>query len=422
MLSLFEVLACLLTVAATFAWFNHRFLRLPDNVGLLVTGVGVSLTLIGVEALAPETHLYETLTDSLQQIDFYETVMHGMLAFLLFAGALHVDIRRLRRRAAAVAALATLGVAISTLVIACGLWFGMQALGAPMGLAWALVFGALIAPTDPVAVLSTLRSIDVPEELETDMSGEALFNDGIAVVLFTVTLQLATGNGEASKASHVLELFALAVGGGGALGLATGYVAYRALKTVDDPTIELMISLALVTATYALADALHLSAPIAVVVAGVLIGNHGATYAMSANSRRYVFGFWTLVDDILNAVLFLLIGLEVLMPRLDPSLALVGLLAVPLVVAGRFISVAFSVALLARWTHFARGTVPVLTWGGVRGGISVALALSLGDGPIRSALLSATYAVVLFTIVVQGLTLPWVTRRTALSPPVRSEG
>ncbi|QTL04731.1 sodium:proton antiporter [Aquabacter sp. L1I39] len=414
MLSLFELLAGLLTVTATFAWLNHQVLRLPDNIGLLVMGLGASLLLIAIEIVFPDTPLYATLAESFQQIDFYEAVMHGMLAFLLFAGALHVDFGRLRRRALVVGAFATLGVGLSTLIIATGLWLGTAALGVPVSFAWSLVFGALIAPTDPVAVLSTLRSVNVPVKLETDMSGEALFNDGIAVVLFTITLQMASGSEAASNLYHILRLLVLEAGGGALLGLATGYVAYRAMRAIDDYSIEVMISLALVTSTYALADAFHMSGPIAVVVAGVLIGNRGVAYAMSDRTKRYVFGFWTLIDDILNAVLFLLIGLEVLVLRFNPAMAWVGLLAVPLVLAGRFISVAISISLLARWQTFARGTLYVLTWGGVRGGISVALALSLTGTPARAPLLAATYAVVLFTILVQGLTLGWVVRKTAL--------
>ncbi|SHO67308.1 monovalent cation:H+ antiporter, CPA1 family [Pseudoxanthobacter soli DSM 19599] len=414
MLSLFQLLAGLLTVTATFAWLNHRVLRLPDSIGLLVMGLGASLTLIAIEIVFPDTHLYATLATGLQQIDFYEAVMHGMLAFLLFAGALHVDFGRLRRRAPVVGAFATLGVALSSLIIAAGLWLGTEALGMPIGFAWSLVFGALIAPTDPVAVLSTLRSVNVPEKLETDMTGEALFNDGVAVVLFTITLQMAAGSEGASRFAHIAQMLVLEAGGGALLGLATGYVAYRAMRAIDDYSIEVMISLALVTATYALADAFHMSGPIAVVVAGVLIGNRGVACAMSDRTRRYIFGFWTLVDDILNAVLFLLIGLEVLVLNFNPAMAWVGLIAVPLVLVGRFISVAVSVSLLARWQSFAKGTLAVLTWGGVRGGISVALALSLTGTPARSPLLAATYAVVLFTILVQGLTLGWVVRKTAV--------
>ncbi len=413
MLSLFELVASLLTLTAIFAWVNHRLLRLPANIGLLVMGLGASLLLISIEYLFPQTSVYADLKETIRQIDFYKAVMEGMLAFLLFAGALHVDLDKLRRRATVVGILATVGVLISMVIVAAGLSAAAALLDLPVSFGWALVFGALIAPTDPVAVLTTLKSADVPEILETDMSGEALFNDGIGVVLFTVALQAAYSADGGFGLPEAGRLLLVEAGGGGLLGLITGYVAYRALRAIDDYSIEVLISLALVTGTYALANKLGMSGPIAVVVAGVLIGNRGAAYAMSDVTKRYVFGFWTLTDDILNAVLFLLIGLEVLVIGFDPSFLPVWLIAVPLVLLARFIAVGGPVLVLDRWQHFAQGTIPVLTWGGVRGGISVALALSLPDSEARPTILAATYAVVLFTVIIQGLTLGWVVERTA---------
>jgi len=410
-LSLFELVAMLLVITTAFAYLNHRFIRLPVNIGLLVMGLGASLLLIGLEFLFPSTPLYGAVAATIRQIDFYDAVMNGMLAFLLFAGALHVDLGRLRSRAAPVGMLATFGVLISMLIAGAGLWLAARALGTPLDFAWALVFGALIAPTDPVAVLSTLKAVNVPEALETEMSGEALLNDGVGVVLFTIALQFATGPDETVGILPIAELLLVEAGGGALLGLATGYVAYRAMRSIDDYAIEVMISLALVTGTYALATALHMSGPIAVVVAGVLIGNRGPRFAMSDITQRYVFGFWTLVDDILNAILFLLIGLEVLVVHFAPTFAGLALIAIPLVLAARFISVAGPVLVLQHWQSFGRGTVPVLTWGAVRGGISVALALSLPDSPARPLILDATYAVVLFSVVVQGLSLGRVVRR-----------
>jgi CPA1 family monovalent cation:H+ antiporter len=380
-------------------------------------GLGASLLLIGVEFLFPSTPLYGTVATTIRQIDFYDAVMNGLLAFLLFAGALHVDLGRLRSRAAAVGMLATFGVLISMLIVGAGLWLAARALGMPLDFTWALVFGALIAPTDPVAVLSTLKAVNVPEALETEMSGEALLNDGVGVVLFTIALQFATGPSDEVGILSVAELLLMEAGGGAFLGLATGYVAYRAMRSIDDYAIEVMISLALVTGTYALATKLHMSGPIAVVVAGVLIGNRGPRFAMSDITQRYVFGFWTLVDDILNAILFMLIGLEVLVVHFAPTFAGLALIAIPLVLAARFISVAGPVLVLQNWQSFGRGTVPVLTWGAVRGGISVALALSLPDSPARPLILDATYAVVLFSVVVQGLSLGRVVRRVVPEEP-----
>lgn len=416
MLSLFELLASLLVLTAVFAWINHRLLRLPANIGMLVMGLGASLLLIGVELAFPRTPLYATLTRAVGQIDFYEAVMHGMLGFLLFAGALHVDLAELRRRAATIAILASVGVVLSMLVVAGGLWGIGHVLGLSLPFAWCVVFGALIAPTDPVAVLSTLRQVAVPQSLRTDMTGEALFNDGVGVVLFTIAVAAAVEAGDGFGAAAIGRLLLFEAGGGALLGLAAGYVAFLAIRAIDDYAVETMISIALVTGTYAIATRLHMSGPIAVVVAGVLMGNRGAEYGMSDQTRRYVFGFWTLVDEILNAVLFLLIGLEVLVLAFAPALAWVGLAAIPLVLLARFLAVMVPVTLLSRRQHFTPGTVPVLTWGGIRGGISIALALSLpeGEGSARAAILHATYGVVLFTVIVQGLSFAWVARRAVV--------
>ncbi len=403
MLSILELAAVLLTVTATFAWVNHRLIGLPINIGLLIMGLCVSLAIIVIKTTFPEMKVADLVSDSIRQIDFHDTVMHGMLAFLLFAGALHVNIEALHSRAVVVGILATVGVLIAMMLVASGIYFGGRVLSLPISFPWCLVFGALIAPTDPVAVLTTLGEVDVPKSLETDMSGEALFNDGIAVVLFTIALQAAT-SGSDFGVTDGLKLLLIEAGGGAVLGAITGYIAYGAMRAIDDYPIEVMISLALVTATYAAADRLGISGPISVVVAGVLIGNRGAAFAMSELTKRYVFGFWTLIDETLNAVLFLLIGLEVLVLGFDWVYGWIALVAVPLAVAARFISVTIPIAVLRRWVSFVPGTVRVLTWGGVRGGISIALALSLPAGEARPVILAATYAIVLFSVIVQGLT------------------
>ncbi|XSG81364.1 MAG: cation:proton antiporter [Methyloligella sp. ZOD6] len=410
-MSLFEIIAGLLVLTALFAWMNHRLIRLPHNVGLLVMGLAASLVLVGLELLLPDIPIFVELTATVEEIDFSEALLHGMLGFLLFAGALHVDLGLLRDRAWAVGIMATLGVVISTIVIAIGVWYAGTAIGFPISFAWALVFGALISPTDPIAVLAILKHAGVPQTLEMDMAGESLFNDGVGVVLFTILLAAAV-SGEANGVDF-LELgrvfFAEALGGA-ALGLATGYLAYRGMRQIDDYPIEVLISLALVMGTYAIADHLHISGPIAVVVAGLLIGNRGAAIAMSETTRRHLFDFWGLIDEILNSLLFLLIGLEVLILQYDLALAPFAAAAVPIVLSGRLIAVSISVFALRTWEDFAKGTIPILTWGGVRGGISVALALSIPNVDEKPALLAATYCVALFTILVQGLTLPAVIR------------
>lgn len=403
-MSLFQLSAVLLTLTAAISWLNHRVIKLPPNVVLLLSGLAIALCVALFSALAGESEVVSRFLQTIRGIDFSETVLHGMLGFLLFAGALQIDFKRLRDRAWGVAALATVGVAVTTFMVGGGLWLAMGWFGVPLPFAWALVFGALIAPTDPIAVLATLRSTNAPEALETDMSGEALFNDGIAIVLFTAALMFA-GDGDNPGAAQIAELLVLEAGGGVLLGLATGFVAYRAMCAIDDYPIEVMLSIALAMATFALADAIGVSGPISVVVAGVLIGNRGANRAMSDTTKRYVFGFWTLVDDILNALLFLLIGLEVLVLSFQPRLGLLAAVSIPIVLLARLAAVSGAVGILRHVMKFTPGSTAVLTWGSIRGGISIALALSLPQNESRTFLLAATYDVVLFTIIVQGLTL-----------------
>lgn len=413
-LSLFDLIAVLLVLTAAFGWINHSLLGLPQTIGLLVMALAASLVLISVEVVFPNLGLYDDAANAMRQVDFKETVLNGLLAFLLFAGALHVDFSAMKSRVGPIAIMATAGVFVSTLLIGTGFWLLAKLFGVQMPFAWALVFGALISPTDPVAVLSTLKQVKVPKSLETIMTGESLFNDGVGVVLFTVLLAAATSvGGEGLDLVHVGELFLVDAVGGGILGLVTGYVAYRAMRAIDDYPVEVLISLALVTGTYALATKLHMSGPIAVVVAGILIGNRGPIDALSDETQRFMFGFWTLVDEILNSVLFLLIGLEVLVLRFDLSFIGLAISAIPLALLARFAAVGLPILALRRVTDFTKGTVPILTWGGLRGGISVALALALPESDIKTVILAATYAVVLFTIIVQGLTLAPLVKRVS---------
>jgi CPA1 family monovalent cation:H+ antiporter len=319
--------------------------------------------------------------------------------------------------------MATIGVIISTITVAVAVWIACQMLGTPLPFVWALVFGALISPTDPVAVLSTLKAVAVPQSLETDMTGESLLNDGVGVVLFSILLAAALGTQAQADFTivQVARLFFVEALGGAALGLLAGYIAYRAMRRIDDYGIEVLISLALVTGSYALATSLHLSGPIAVVVAGLLIGNRGTSQAMSETTRRYLYAFWTLIDEILNSVLFLLIGLEVLVLQFDLGHMSLAAAAIPIALVARLFAVSIPALSLNAVAHFVPGTIPVLTWGGIRGGISIALALSLPDIPERAAILAATYAVAVFSIVVQGLTLSYVARRFA-SEAARTSG
>jgi Na+:H+ antiporter len=412
LVSVFEIIAGLLTLTALFAWLNHRWLGLPNNVGLLLMGLLASLVLVGLEMLLPNTALFGDVHTIVEGVDFPATLLNGMLAFLLFAGALQIDLSVLRDRAWTVGAMATFGVVISTLTVAVLFWLVAQLLSFQLPFAWALVFGALISPTDPIAVLGILRQAKVAKTLEMDMAGESLFNDGVGVVLFTILLSAALGaSGEGIDFVEIARLFFVEALGGGLLGLATGYLAYRGMRAIDDYPIEVLISLALVTGTYALAQHIHISGPIAVVVAGVLIGNRGAVYAMSETTQQHMFGFWNLVDEILNSVLFLAIGLEVLVLRFEPSLVPMALAAVPIVLVARLVAVSLAVTALSFRTRFVKGTIPILTWGGIRGGISIALALSIPTVAEKPMILAATYLVVLFTIVVQGLSFRTVVKK-----------
>ncbi|GGI32020.1 cation:proton antiporter [Bradyrhizobium guangdongense] len=413
MLSIMDVAAVLLTLSALFGWLNYKFLPLSHSVGLLVMSVVTSLVLIGADTLFPGLRLLEQLREGMQQIDFTEIVVNGMLAFLLFAGSLHVDLDMLRSRAVPVFLLAVFGTIISTAVVGVLFWGVAAVAGFHVPFAWALVFGALISPTDPVAVLSTLRNANVPKDLQVETEGEALFNDGVGIVLFTLLLRFASsGEGASVSVGDVAELLLREAVGGILLGIVTGYVAYRAMRLIDDYAVEVLISVALVTGTYALASHLHVSGPLSMVAAGLLIGDRGPRYAMSERTQRYVFALWTVVDEILNSVLFLLIGLETLVLRFDPRTLLLATAAVPIVLVARFVSVGVQPLLFAWTKMLSWANAPFLTWAGVRGGISVALALSLPDHPAKPLILAATYAVVLFSIIVQGSTLGWVVKRT----------
>lgn len=417
MLSIFEVVTLLVFLTALFGWFNRAFIGLPDAIGILIMGLAASLMLVLVEVIAPELFLRQATTGFLERIDFREALLNGMLAFLLFAGALHVDLKHLRKRAWSVGTMALVGTLISTFVVGGGFWLAAGLMGVPLSFSWSLAFGALISPTDPVAVLSTLKTVKMPESLELDLSGESLFNDGIGLVVFLTLVAIASGSGDTS-AADIAELFVVEALGGAAFGLVTGYVAYRATRAIDNYPLETLISLVLVMGTYVLAQRLHVSGAIAVVVSGILIGNHGPEDAMSDITQRYVFGFWTLVDQILNAILFFLIGLEVLVIDFDVALGWAAAVSVPLVLIARFVAVSIPVLALKRLQHFIPGTISILTWGGLRGGISIALALSLPDGGVKPLLLEATYAVVIFTLIFQGLTLPRLVRHYC---PDRSE-
>lgn len=391
-------------LAAVLGYINHRFLGLPSSIGLTLMGALASLLVIGVDRLLPGSQLSGAVADFLKSIDFHTVLMDGMLSFLLFAGALHVDWVEMRKGRWPILVLSTIGVLVSTVIIGAGFGLLTTLIGLPLPLIWCFVFGALISPTDPVAVMAVLKRAAVPPTLQATVAGESLFNDGVGVVVFAILLSVALGT-DSFSVGHAAGEFLREAGGGLLLGLAIGWTAFRAMESIDDYIVEVMISLAVVMGGYSLAHAIHTSGPVAMAVAGLLIGNHGVAHAMSDVTRDHLLKFWSLIDEILNAVLFLLIGLEVIAIAGDIRLVILGTLAIPLVIAVRAVSVGLPLLGMRPWLSLGRLALPTLIWGGLRGGISIALALSLPAGPARTIVLAATYIVVLFAVIVQGGTV-----------------
>ncbi|MEQ8639688.1 MAG: sodium:proton antiporter [Alphaproteobacteria bacterium] len=415
-MSLFDIAAIVVGLSAIFALINHRWFRLPATVGLFGIALGASLVVLLADLVWPGLQIATVVRSVLLRIDLHDVLMEGLLSFLLFAGALHVDYGQLVRRRWAIGALATLGVLLSTALIGGAVWALSALAGMAMPFIWALVFGALISPTDPVAVLGILKESRVPASLEAKLAGESLFNDGIGIVVFTILLAVAVSGAGNVTTLQIGGLFLQEAVGGAVLGLGAGWLANRALAVVNDHSVEILITLATVMVTYAVALALHLSGPIAMVLAGLLIGNKGVQFAMSETSRNHVLSFWTVLDELLNSVLFLLIGAEVLIIALDFSLAAAALATIPVVLIARLVSVWVPIRMLAIRQDFTPGAVPILVWGGLRGGIAVALALSIPENDVKPAILAMTYSVVLFSILVQGLTVTRLVARVIGSP------
>ena len=410
--AVFAFIGALLTLAALFSYVNVRFLALPRTTALMLMSLAVSIVMYALaRAHVP---LAEGVEGLVAAIPFRELLLDGLLGLMLFAGALHVDLGDLLEHKGSIATFALLGTLGSTIAVGAML-MGVSHLMS-LGLGWldCLLFGALISPTDPIAVLGILKRLKTPKSLKTQIAGESLFNDGVGVVVFITLLNIASG-GQAGLGS-IAGTFAVEALGGIALGLVLGYLAYRMLKTVDNYQVEVIITFALVTGGYALAGAIGTSGPLAMVAAGLLIGNQGRRLAMSYRTRENLDTFWELIDEILNAVLFVLIGMEVLVLTFSGRHILAGAIAVPVVLLARFVMIGGPVTVLRRWSPFAPHAVRILTWGGLRGGISVALALSLPDGTARQkttrmTLLAVTYIVVAFSIIVQGLTIGKLVRR-----------
>ncbi|AOY96238.1 sodium:proton antiporter [Cupriavidus sp. USMAA2-4] len=417
-MSVFQGTGVLLALIAVFGVINHRFIKLPDTLGITAVGIVACLAVSAFGFSHPQ--LVAQARALVARIDFPEVVFHGLLGLLLFAGALHVDLSRMRQQRRAVLLLATIGVLISTLAAGAGFYFAAQWLGHPISLPWCLVFGALISPTDPIAVLSVLKKAGAPESLEAKIAGESLFNDGTAVVAFLTLLGLATGAKELS-APDVATVLVREVAGALALGAAVGYCASLLLRSVDSYPVEILITLALAIGGYALAEAVHVSAPLAVVIMGLVIGNHGAATSMSEKTREHLFSFWGLLDELLNLVLFGLIGLEIIALSLQQHIVWLGLVAIPVVLAARAVSVAVPLLALQRFRRLNPHSATIMTWGGLRGGISIALALSLPDFDGREIVIGVTYVVVVFSLLVQATTLGRLVRRLGAGRGARAD-
>jgi len=407
MMNFFQIATVLITLSALFSYLNFQYIRMPAKIGVMAISLAISLALLagGLLGIPGARHQAAHILNGL---DFNQVLLHGMLAFMLFAGAQSLNLNDLKHEKAPVVLLATVSVVVSTLVVGLATYLLLQLIGIHATLLNALLFGALVSPTDPIAVIGIMKTARAPKSLETQIAGESLFNDGIGVVVFLVILELAGGDVAVSPL-HVVTLFFEEAAGGALFGLATGYVVYQMLKRIDNYEVEILLTLALAMGSYALAEMLPISPPIAVVAAGLLIGNQGHAFAMSAETREHLDNFWELLDETLNAVLFVLIGLEVLVIPLRWSYIAAGLLAISITLLARWISVAGVVAIVRLSRPMVPGTISILTWGGLRGGISVALALSLPSSPDRNIIIAMTYATVIFSIIVQGLTVGKVT-------------
>lgn len=394
----------LLTVLATgFGYLNHRFFRLPDTIGVMLISVAASLAIILIDHFRPAA--FREITGFIRGIDFYAVVVKIMLSFLLFGGAIHLDANELRRLRVPILTFSTLSVLLSTIIVGILFFYLCRVFGQPVSFLYCLLFGALISPTDPIAILSILKKAGIPRSLEAKITGESLFNDGVGIVVFLCIYEMAASGTENLTAMKVIVLFLQQAGGGILLGLVLGYAGYLLLRTIDYYQVEVMITLAIVMGGYLLAEMLEVSGPLAMVVAGIITGNKSRIYGMSDESRDYLDKFWGLVDNLLNAVLFLLIGFEMLVIPFRPEWLFLGGAAIAVVLAARYISVWLPIRMLRLRSGFQKNSVGILTWGGLRGGLSIALAISVPAAMHGPFFVVITYIIVLFSILVQGLTI-----------------
>ncbi|MEE1898870.1 sodium:proton antiporter [Flavobacterium rakeshii] len=402
-MELYYSLSVLIVLASFFAYFNVRFLKLPSTIGIMVIAMAVSIFLVVFGHVVPDTlHRISTL---ISQFDFTELLMGAMLNFMLFAGAIHINLKDLREQRLPIIIFSTVSVVISTFAVGTFLYYLTPFLHLEIPYMYCLLFGALISPTDPVAVLSILKEVKVRKSLETKIAGESLFNDGMAIVAFAVILNIAQDNEYTPTVFNVVWLFLREAGGGFLLGVLLGAGAATAIRKIDDYKVTVLITLAVVMGGYLIASAMHISGPLTMVFAGLIIGNFKKKSAMSAETKDYLEKFWELNDEILNAVLFLFIGFNLLMVNNINSYWLPGLTCVVVVLLARYVSIWLPTLIVPFKKKFNSSTIKILVWGGLRGGVSIALALSIDDVPYKNDIIAITYFVVVFSILVQGLSI-----------------
>lgn len=407
----YSIFTIIISVCALFAYINERYIKLTPAIGLMVMSLASSLLLITFGHLFP--FFSYAVTQGITAIDFHDLLMNVMLSFLLFAGAIHVDLQHLKKEGVSVAILASIGTIVSTFIVGTLLYRLLLLFNVQIPYIFCLLFGALISPTDPIAVMAILRKENISASLDQMISGESLFNDGVAVVIFLTIMEVIAGGPGAVSFSSVSLLFLREAVGGLLYGCLLGYIGFFILRSAHSYQVEVLITLAIVMGGYTLAQYIHVSGPLAMVAAGIITGNKGRNAALSDISKDYLSKFWELIDEILNAVLFLLIGFEMLVVKVNSAIMIIGLAAIGIVLFARWVSVAFPVFLLRYRLKFEPHSISILTWGGLRGGLSVALALSLPEDMYRDVFVSITYIIVVFSIVVQGLTIGGLARRLA---------
>ncbi|MEO7310686.1 MAG: sodium:proton antiporter [Chitinophagaceae bacterium] len=408
-MELYNSFAIIIVMAAVFGYVNFRVLKLPNTIGVMIIALVASLIIVLLGKV--NATWFSHTTNLIKSVDFYTVLMKIMLSFLLFAGSIHINMNQIKKERTTILTFSTIGVLISTFVVASLLYLLCMAFHLQVGFIYCLLFGALISPTDPIAVMGILKQANIPKSLETKISGESLFNDGVAVVVFISIYEIIQAGIQNLSGVDILLTFLKEAGGGLLFGVLLGYVGFWALKTIDNYKVEVMITLAVVMGGYMLADKLHVSGPLAMVVAGIMIGNKGRKLGMSDETRDYVDKFWEMIDEIMNAILFLLIGMEMLVINFTWIYLWLGLISIVIVLLARLVSVWLPITVLKYKKTFEKNAVEILTWGGLRGGISVALALSLPKEMFGEMFVTITYIIVLFSIIVQGLTIGKVAKK-----------